>query len=229
MTGIPVGGGRYGASMTLRRSVIIAAAVAFLAGCTGASSGGLVAHPTPGIHTVEPVRVPGTIPVGPGPQSVYTVQPQPPANSCHYGKEGLYPLPDPKCTPGGTNPRVTQANIATTICRSGYTSSIRPPASITGREKAANAKSYGYTGSFRTGEYDHLISLELGGDPNDARNLWVEPNDIPGATSTGNSKDTVENAAKTAVCSGHISLAAAQQGIATDWVKFGRSIGVTLP
>ena len=26
-------------------------------------------------------------------------------------------------------------------------------------------------------EYDHLISLQLGGDPNDYRNLWVEPAD----------------------------------------------------
>jgi hypothetical protein len=171
------------------------------------------------------------IPVGPGPQSSYTVQPQPAPGSCHYRRQGAYPLPDPACTPGATNPKVNQATSGTTICRSGggYTSSIRPPAGITGREKAANAKSYGYTGSFTTGEYDHLISLELGGDPNDPRNLWVEPNDRSGATGTNNSKDAVENAAHDAVCSGKLTLAEVQQGIVTDWPSLGRRLGVPLP
>lgn len=171
----------------------------------------------------------GAVPVGPGPQSRYTVQPQPAPGSCHYRHEGTYPLPDPACTPGATNPRVTQADLASTICRGGYTSSIRPPAQITGREKAANATSYGYTGSFRTGEYDHLISLELGGDPNDARNLWVEPNDRSNASGTNNSKDTVENAAHDAVCSGRLTLAEVQQAIASNWVALGRRLGVSLP
>jgi DNA-binding MarR family transcriptional regulator len=33
------------------------------------------------------------------------------------------------------------------------------------------------------------VSLELGGDPNDARNLWIEPNDQARAKTTANSKD----------------------------------------
>jgi hypothetical protein len=119
--------------------------------------------------------------------------------------------------------------LKTTICKPGYTASIRPPAAITGREKSTNALSYGYTGSSKTGEYDHLISLELGGDPNDARNLWVEPNDVSGATTTRNAKDGVENAAHTAICAGRITLAAAQTGIATDWPALGRQLGLTLP
>lgn len=45
------------------------------------------------------------------------------------------PLPDPACTPGAIDPAVTQANISSTICRSGYTSTVRPPASDTGRWK----------------------------------------------------------------------------------------------
>jgi len=44
-------------------------------------------------------------------------------------------LPDPACTPGATNSAVTRATIATTICRSGYTKTIRPPASYTGALK----------------------------------------------------------------------------------------------
>jgi hypothetical protein len=80
------------------------------------------------------------------------------------------------CTPGAISPAVTQANLASTICRKGgYTGGIRPSASVTGKEKVLNAKSYGYAGSMSDAEFDHLISLQLGGDPNDSRNLWVEP------------------------------------------------------
>ena len=113
---------------------------------------------------------------------------------------------------------MTQGNIGSTICQSGYTTTIRPPESITGDEKVASAAAYAYLGSLHTAEYDHLISLELGGDPNDPSNLWVEPNDRPGATSTYNTKDTLENKLNSLVCTGRISLAVAQQAIATNWV-----------
>jgi hypothetical protein len=123
---------------------------------------------------------------------------------------------------------VTQATLATTICRKGgYTKGIRPPASVTGKEKALNAKSYGYTGPLSGAEYDHLISLELGGDPNDPRNLWVEPPD-PGHTGHGvnNLKDPVESKLHTAVCSGKITLAAAQQAIVQDWTTALARLGL---
>jgi len=165
------------------------------------------------------------IQVGPGPQATYTVEPQPAPGSCHYRHLGAYPLPDPNCTPGATNPKVTQADLGSTICSHGYTSGIRPPESITGPEKAGSAAAYGYTGLFHTGEYDHLVALELGGDPNDPANLWVEPNDNPGATSTHNTKDLLENRLNDLVCSGQLTLAAAQQAIAGDWVAAYRRWG----
>ncbi len=154
---------------------------------------------------------------GPGPQSTYAVQPQPAPGTCHYGSDAGDPLPDPRCTPGALNPQVTQGTIGSTICRSGYTSSIRPPESITEPEKRASAAAYTYTGSFSTGEYDHLVPLELGGDPNDPANLWVEPNDNPNATSTANSKDVLENRLNDLVCAGQLSLATAQAAIASNW------------
>ena len=40
-------------------------------------------------------------------------------------------LPDPKCTPGATDPRVTQSNIQSTICVPGYTKTVRPSTSVT--------------------------------------------------------------------------------------------------
>ena len=155
---------------------------------------------------------------GPGPQTTFTVQAQPTAGSCHYSYVYAFPLPDRRCTPGAINPRVTQSDIGSTICRSGYTRTIRPPEGVTGKEKSANAASYSFRGSFHTAEYDHLISLELGGDPNDPSNLWVEPNDRSTATSTANTKDVLENRLNSLVCGGQITLATAQAAIATNWV-----------
>jgi hypothetical protein len=160
------------------------------------------------------------IAVGEGPQKHYTVQRQPAPGTCHYRYEHGEPLEDPKCTPGAISPAVTQANIKSTICRKGgYTSGVRPSAYVTGKEKKLNAASYDYTGSLSEGEYDHLISLQLGGDPNDPRNLWVEPADPHHRASQGinNKKDPVETKLHTAVCDGRVTLAAAQQAIVTDW------------
>ena len=169
------------------------------------------------------------IAVGAGPQKHYTVQQQPAAGSCHYRYEHGEPLEDPKCTPGAISPAVTQANLKSTICRQGgYTSAIRPSAYVTGKEKKLNAASYGFTGSMRDAEFDHLVSLQLGGDPNDPRNLWVEPAD-PGhrkGAGVNNKKDPVETKLHTAVCNGQVSLAAAQQAIVTDWTTALSRLGV---
>jgi hypothetical protein len=171
----------------------------------------------------------GPLAVGPGPQGHYAVQAQPAPGSCHYGSQDGQPLPDPRCTPGAVSPAVTQADLDSTVCRKGgYTGGVRPPASVTGREKKANAASYDYTGSLGDAEYDHLVSLELGGDPNDPANLWVEP-PSPGhkpGSGVNNPKDKVEATLHTAVCSGKVTLAAAQQAIATDWVTADQKLGL---
>ncbi|MCQ9178656.1 hypothetical protein KMT30_06350 [Streptomyces sp. IBSBF 2953] len=196
----------------------------FLAGCSSVPLG--VPDPSSSGAAVPAVSASGaaggsrSIAVGAGPQKHYTVQQQPAAGSCHYRYEKGEPLEDPKCTPGAISPAVTQANLKSTICRKGgYTSGIRPSAYVTGKEKKLNAASYGYTGRMADAEYDHLISLQLGGDPNDPRNLWVEPADPGHRTGAGvnNKKDPVETKLHTAVCSGKITLAQAQQAIVTDW------------
>jgi hypothetical protein len=174
--------------------------------------------------TAAPAPATG-IQIGPGAQAAYTVQPQPAPGSCHYTYLGSDPLPDPHCTPGAVDPQVTQADIGTTICSSGFTSTIRPPESVTGPEKAASAVAYGYTGSLHVAEYDHLIPLELGGDPNNSANLWVEPPDNPNATSFTNTKDRLENRLNSLVCSGQLPLAAAQQAIASNWVTAYQTYG----
>ena len=137
--------------------------------------------------------------------------PMPAANTCTMRQQDGQPLPDPRCTPGAINPAVTQATINSTICVSGWTKTVRPSTSVTNRMKKLSDTSYGLS-TTEKGEYDHLVSLELGGAPDDPRNLWVEPGKIP------NPKDAVENKLSEAVCSGLIPLTTAQQAIATDWV-----------
>ena len=178
----------------------------------------------PPLPTTVPAPTTG-IQVGPGAQATYAVQPQPAPGSCRYTYVGPDPLPDPHCTPGAVDPQVTQANIGSTICSSGFTSTIRPPERVTEPEKEASAAAYGYTGSLHVAEYDHLISLELGGDPNDPANLWVEPPDNPNATSFANTKDQLENRLNSLVCSGQLPLAVAQQAIASNWVTAYQTYG----
>jgi hypothetical protein len=115
------------------------------------------------------------------------------------------------CTPGAADPNVTQANVAQTICVSGYTKTIRPPVSYTDHLKAQQMAQYGFTDAPRLHEEDHLISLELGGAPSDPKNLWPEPGASP------NPKDKVENFLHDAVCAGRVPLVEAQQRIATNW------------
>jgi hypothetical protein len=91
------------------------------------------------------------------------------------------------------------------MCRPGYTKSIRPPKDITEAEKRSNSAAYGYSSRLSDAEFDHLVPLSLGGEPNDARNLWVEP----GASS--NPKDDIEIRLAQLVCARTVPLAAAQQ------------------
>jgi hypothetical protein len=149
--------------------------------------------------------------------SAATVQRQPAAGSCHAIGSGLYERPDPRCTPGAVNPAVTQATIGSTICRSGWTSTVRPPESITEPEKFASMRAYGITGSASGYEYDHDVPLELGGAVNDPRNLWPEPDYASRDGFYLNPKDHLELALKHLVCDGALSLAQAQRAIAGNW------------
>jgi hypothetical protein len=114
-------------------------------------------------------------------------------------------LADPQRTPGVVNPTVTQANIRSTVCRHGWTETIRPPVSYTNALKAKQMRQYGESGSPSDYQEDHLISLELGGNPTDPRNLWPEP--YPRASDV----DKIENELNAEVCSGQLTLAQAQQ------------------
>ncbi len=168
------------------------------------------ATPGPGAATDQPSSAitAGTPPIGGS-----AAAPMP--TSCHMSATGL---PDPACTPGATNPAVTQATIGATICVSGYTTTIRPSSSYTDSLKVQQMKLYGVGGTTADFEEDHLIPLEAGGDPRDPRNLWPEPWNDAGSLLGARSKDKVENWARDQICSGKQTLTAVQQLIASNWL-----------
>jgi hypothetical protein len=114
-------------------------------------------------------------------------------------------LADPTRTPGVLNPDVTQANIRSTICRTGWTATIRPPTSYTNTLKVKQMRQYREAGAPSDYQEDHLISLEMGGSPTDPRNLWPEP--YPRASEM----DKIENELNSEICDGKLTLAQAQQ------------------
>jgi len=97
------------------------------------------------------------------------------------GPSYLYPDPE-TTTPGVTNPQVTQQQ---TICVQGWTGTIRPPRSYTDPLKAQQLQAVRFTDKNPAHyEEDHFISLELGGHPRDAKNLWPEMWGTPGTPLT---------------------------------------------
>src|SRR5437868_1855241 len=175
-------------------------------------------HPHPHRHPAPPRAA---LPVSRASSSV--VQSQPAPGSCHARGSGRFSLPDPHCTPGAISPAVSQADIQSTICSHGYTRTMRPPESVTEPEKEASLAAYGDTRPLHAYEYDHLVPLELGGAPNDPRNLWPEPGASP------NPKDAVEDQLRQEVCDGRMTLAQAQSAIATNWVLLAHQGKTTSP
>jgi hypothetical protein len=123
----------------------------------------------------------------------------------HGGGSTARVLADPARTPGVLNPDVSQANIRSTICTRGWTKTIRPPVEYTNDLKRQQMRAYGETGPLTAFQEDHLISLELGGNPTDPRNLWPQPYPRAG------DDDKIENQLNAEVCSGQLTLAQAQQ------------------
>ncbi|WP_190179878.1 hypothetical protein [Streptomyces naganishii] len=138
--------------------------------------------------------------------------------------QSYLPLPDSACTPGSYNPDVTQSTIASTICVSGWTATVRPSTTYTNKLKAQGIVDYGYADTSMTSyEEDHLVPLELGGAPRDPANLWPEPYS---GSQTAHSKDGVETKLKNAVCNGTITLASARNAIRTNWTTALQVTGV---
>jgi hypothetical protein len=152
-------------------------------------------------------------------------------------------VPRPDAFFGATNSKITAANVNQNICKKGWsTKSIRPRTSYTNALKVTQLQALDYTltnklpqvktKSGKTTrpdirkcisrssnpscyEEDHLISLELGGNPTSPDNLWPEP---WFGNWNAKLKDALEDRLHAMVCKGDISLREAQRAIATDWV-----------
>jgi hypothetical protein len=126
------------------------------------------------------------------------------------------------------NEALTPGAVATTdvgiVCRPGYATSVRPTGALWRHLKDEAYDRYGLSQGHRSMidahgvrqpayEVDHLVPLEIGGDPTDIRNLWPEP------IESARVKDEVENELHEMVCSGGMPLAQAQAAIAHDWKK----------
>ena len=116
-------------------------------------------------------------------------------------------LPDPKITPGRLNPSVRQSTIKKTMCKSGWTKTIRPPVSYTNALKIQQMVLYEETGSPSEYEEDHFIPLELGGAPRNPENLWPEPH------SQSKLSDPLETQLKRKVCKHLMTLKKARAAI----------------
>ncbi len=100
-----------------------------------------------------------------------------------------------------------QSTIKKTICKSGWTKTIRPPVSYTNALKIMQMVLYEETGSPSEYEEDHFIPLELGGAPKNPKNLWPEPH------SQSKLSDPLENKLKRQVCKGLLTLKKARAAI----------------
>ncbi len=182
------------------RSALAACATVLVVTVSSVAAAGTAAAAEYGLKKVhDPGRVTGTI-----------------HGHCSYRDHGQ--LPDPRCTPGSIDPIVTQKDIYRTICKRGWTKTVRPPEPQTEWFKFhITYPAYGL--GWQETELDHLVPLELGGS-NDAINLWPELHPSSYA------KDKVENALNAAVCDGRVSLARAQQAIASDWMTAEKRLGI---
>lgn len=149
--------------------------------------------------------------------------PTPQTNACHPKIKHGFPVADPKCTPGSTNPTLTLAVLSDADFRTGC---------VRDHLSSATAKNKTYewygltkpdenTGSTQTCELDHLIPLYIGG-ADDLANIWPQcgPTDVTLMQRYFKQKDQVEVYIGIMVRKKKIKLADAQKGMATDWTQY---------
>ena len=148
---------------------------------------------------------------------------EPPFQSCQVEMRNGYPVPDPRCTPGGVNPSISVDVLRNQRWR---TRSIR------NCESSEKMKHIAYTwygiGKPRQNsdqnqvcELDHLVPLELGG-ADGLGNIWPQcgPDSVALNERYFKIKDRVEDYLADEVKSGRITLESAQRGIASDWTQY---------
>lgn len=213
----------------MKQALIVVVVSVLLAACTPAT-------PPPTSTPVPATSTPAPPPsVTPGPGTPTAKAPPPTATATQLsvnwgvqtkttGCSPQLPLPDSGCTPGNVDPSATVGDgTSHDVCVPGYSKTVPDiPLALQNQVYAA----YGVT-AHAAGQYeiDHLVPVELGGNnlPSDTSNLWPEPaSPVPGF----HEKDTVEIYLHNQVCSGKMSLHAAQVAIATNWITIYNQIKV---
>lgn len=116
-------------------------------------------------------------------------------------------LPNRTLTPGAVLPDVTTAQL----CVKGYSRTVRPVGGEWYELKHAAFSRYGFSRLVRGYTGDHLVPIEIGGDPRNLANIWPEPN------TDAHRKDYVEDAAQILVCRHGYPLAEMQRRFEMDW------------
>jgi hypothetical protein len=149
---------------------------------------------------------------------------RPPANgTCTPRTSNGYPVPDPKCTPGGINPSVSESTLTDPAWR---TRCIRNCESSESQKHIT----YGWyslasppnnKGATQVCELDHLVPLEIGG-ADGLGNIWPQcgPDNAVLRDRYFKQKDKVENYLADEVRKDLMPLADAQRGIAEDWTQY---------
>jgi hypothetical protein len=109
-------------------------------------------------------------------------------------------VPSPRLI-GRLNPAVTQKTLRTTVCTVGWTKTIRPPVSYTNALKRKQIPAGADPSAY---EEDHLMPLELGGDPTNPKNL------APVLWKRARLDDAWETRLHKELCAGKVSLSQAQ-------------------
>ena len=148
---------------------------------------------------------------------------EPMDGACHTSIRNGYPIPDPRCTPGGFNSAVTLSVMQDPGWRTRCTRDCEV-------SQAKKHAAYGWyqvpnpqhnSGSSQVCELDHLVPLELGG-ADGMGNIWPQcgPDDTDLRNRYFKMKDRVENYLADEVKSGRMPLDEAQRGSASDWTQF---------
>lgn len=138
-------------------------------------------------------------------------------------------LPDPKITPG-----LERATDKTDIYICGTTKGTRHSTKEIRKKLTQSIKEKVYVqyhlkshtdgqcnGVKQFCQVDHLVSLELGGNPDDLSNLWVQPYE---GEWNAHDKDRLENELHKQVCLGNMDLVDVQNRIKTNWIQLYKEV-----
>lgn len=121
--------------------------------------------------------------------------------------------PNPVLTPGAINASIGKAQICDPHW---HTKTERPDVDYTTKLKTKQLAARAYPSRNKAlYEEDHLIPLEIGGNPTSPKNLWPQ---VWAGKCGAHVKDRLENKLRELVCAGKVDLNRAQLEIAADWV-----------